>query len=179
MPSDPSGLQPERDGRLECLECGRSFRLLPPHLGSIHGLSAAEYRQRHRLPRKLSLRASDLNETAREQGTARYSARPDIRANMAVGRQVNDRDRAVAASLETADFALVREARRRGGAGKRSAARRRIDERAQSCGFATIEDYLAAREGVAVAALARELGVARTTVSEWRRRVIGPASPPG
>lgn len=174
---DELGRQPEQDGRLQCLACGRWLRLLPPHLGRAHSMSAAEYRAEYRLPRKLSLRASDLNETAREQGRARYADRPDIRAAMEAGRQTIDPENAVANSRQTARYELVLDARRRGGQGKRASAERRMNEAAQGVGFADMSAYLAARHGVKVAAIARELGVPRTTAMNWLARHQGPSLP--
>lgn len=169
MTNEP-GRQPEEDGRLRCLACGRWFRLLPPHLGRAHSMSAAEYRDAYRLPRSLSLRAADLNETAREQGRARYADRPDIRAAMAAGRQIIDPNAAVAGSRTTAGYELVREARRRGGQGKQKASRDRMDKAARALGFPDIDAYLKARTGMKVAAIARELAVPRTTVMNWIAR---------
>lgn len=172
-----AGRQPEEDGRLQCLACGRWFRLLPPHLGPAHSLSAAEYRAAYRLPRRLSLRAADLGETASEQGRDRYADRPDIRAHMAAGRQGIDPGTAVAGSRETARYAMVRDARRRGGQGKRAAADRRMDDAARAAGFPDMRAYLAARGGVKVAAMARELRAPRTTVMRWIA-ACAPAEPP-
>ncbi|WP_425580356.1 MucR family transcriptional regulator [Streptomyces polychromogenes] len=115
-----SGVQPQEDGRLECLECGGWYRLLPPHLGAAHRMSAAEYREAHQLPRRLGLRARDLSEQAREQGRARYAARKDIRAAMAQGRAGGPGPDAVRSSQETAHRPGVIEARRRGGQGRRA-----------------------------------------------------------
>ncbi|MBT2511519.1 MucR family transcriptional regulator [Streptomyces sp. ISL-98] len=163
----PAGQQPQSDGRLMCLDCGSWYKLLAPHLARAHGTTTVAYREAHRLPRKLSLRAADLNARAREQGRARYASRPDIRQAMEAGRAVNDFAAAVAASRVSARYDMVRAARRKGGAGKREAARRRIDARAQARGYATIEAYFAARAAASVASMARELAVARTTVDAW------------
>lgn len=161
----------DEDGRLLCLECGRPFSLLAPHLARAHGMTSAEYREAHRLPRRLGLRTVALSEQARKAGTDRYAQRPDIREVMARGRtRAVDTD-AVASSQETALRPMVRAARKRGGQGHADAARRRMTARVQAAGFVTIGDYFAARTGAAVAAMARELGVARRTVSAWRKRI--------
>jgi DNA invertase Pin-like site-specific DNA recombinase len=166
----PSGEQPQENGRLRCLECGQWYKLLAPHLARAHGMSTGDYRQAHRLPRKLSLRAADLNERAREQGLARYAERPDIRAHMAAGRQAVDRANTAAGTRASAEFAMVRAARRRGGQGNKAAARRSIDQRAQKLGYDSVETYFAARPGAPIARMAAELGVARSTVSNWLRQ---------
>jgi hypothetical protein len=169
--TDTTGQQPRgEDGRLQCLECGHWYKLLAPHLAPAHAMSTAEYRAAHHLPRHLSLRASDLNESARVQGVARYAARPDIRAHMQSGRQAINLDNAIAGTRDTATYAMVRAAHKRGGQGKQAAARRRMDNRANHLGYADIEAYFAARIGVATAQLARELGIPRTTVTTWRRQ---------
>lgn len=36
--------------RIECLECGRRFAFLQPHLLRAHGIGADEYRARHEIP---------------------------------------------------------------------------------------------------------------------------------
>lgn len=169
-PAGDGGVQREEGGRLECLECGRWYRLLPPHLARAHGTTAAAYRAAHRLPRTLPLRARDLAARAREQGRARIAARPDIRGNLAAGRE------ALAASgytvnSDTADYPMVREAHRSGGRGKRAAAAARVDAAARTLGYADLAAYLADRGAVPTAALARELSLPRTTVAAWRARL--------
>lgn len=170
----PAGQQPQENGRLQCLECGRWFRLMAPHLGHAHAMSAAEYREAHQLPRKLSLRADDLNQRAREQGAARYADRPDIRAAMATGRRSIDPADAVAGTRATARYELVRAARRRGGQGKQRAARDRMDQAAQAIGFPDITAYFAARPQMRTAHMARELSVPRATVLSWRTTTAAP-----
>ena len=168
--TDPAGIQPVRDdGRLQCLECGRFYLLLAPHLARAHNMTSDEYREAHRLPRTLALRAADLSERAREQGRTRYANRPDIQAALAAGRRTYQDNNATEASRITARYTMVVAARRRGGAGKREASRRRMAACAAALGFADIDAYFAAREGVPVTEMARELGVARTTVTNWRR----------
>jgi hypothetical protein len=167
----------DEDGRLICLECGRPFRLLAPHLAPAHGMTSAQYREAHQLPRQLSLRTVALSARARQQGVDRYVQRPDIREAMAQGRTRATDTTAVTSSQETAMRSMVREARRRGGQGHADAARRRMTERVQAAGFATIDDYFAARTGASVAAMARELGVARRTVSAWRKRIADGSGP--
>lgn len=161
-------LQPEQDGRLQCLECGRWYRLLPPHLGRVHEMSAAEYRKAHQLPRKLGLRASDLAEQARNQGRVRYTQRPDIRAHMAAGRTTIDRTNVVAGTRASAGYEMVRAAHRAGGQGAKAAHRRRADQAAQALGFTDLDAYLDAREEVPHARAARELGISRQAIRRYR-----------
>ncbi|MER5973313.1 MucR family transcriptional regulator [Streptomyces sp. NPDC002055] len=133
---EPDGVQPVEDSRLQCLECGRWFRLMAPHLKHAHAMTTAEYRQAHRLPRKLSLRAPDLTERARGQGRERFAAREDMQAAFAAGREMVVRAACGAGTRATADYPMVVEARRRGGQGHRRKSLQRIDAAAQSLGFA-------------------------------------------
>lgn len=165
------GVQPQEDGRLECLECGGWYRLRPPHLGAAHRMSAAEYREAHQLPRRQGLRARDLSERAREQGRARYAAREDIRATMDQGRAGGPGPDAVRSSQETAHRPGVIEARRRGGQGRRASARRRADQAAQSVGYPDLGAFFADRRGATAAAMAAELGLPRTTVGAWKQQL--------
>jgi hypothetical protein len=163
------------DGRLICLDCGRPFALLAPHLAQAHGTNTAQYREAHDLPRRLSLRAAALSERARQQGADRYRQRADIRQAMEQGRTPATDTTATASSQETAMRPMVRIARQRGGQGKSAAARRRMAERVQAAGFADLGGYFAARTSESVSAMARELAVARKSVRLWRERVAAEA----
>lgn len=175
-----SGIQEyDEDGRLICLDCGRPFRLLAPHLARAHGTNTAQYREAHQLPRTLSLRAASLSEQARQQGASRYRQRPDIRANMEQGRTRAPDTTATASSQETAMRPMVRQARQRGGQGKAAAALQRITERVQACGFTDLSTYFAARSGASISAMARELDVSRRTISAWRGRSAAHTPPAG
>lgn len=166
-----AGIQEYDDaGRLLCLECGQPYQYLAPHLTRAHGMNSADYREAHQLPRTLSLRATALTKRAREQGRDRYRQRPDIRANLDAGRMTAPDTPAVGSSRETALRPMVRQARRRGGQGKAAAEHRRMLEKLQAAGFTSLEEFLAARQGASVLAMARELGVPRMTLDGWIRR---------
>lgn len=170
----PAGHQPRGDdGRLQCLDCGNWYRLLAPHLARAHATTTAEYRETHRLPRTLSLRAADLTAAAREQGAARYASRPDIRANLAAGRQTLDPRNGAAGTKATATYEMTLAAHHRGGQTARKTAARRIDGYAQRLGFDTIGAYFEARQGMPVARMARELGAPRTSVRRWMEQARG------
>lgn len=162
------GLQPEANGRLRCLECGRWYRFLPPHLGPAHEMSAAEYRERHQLPARLGLRGSDLRARAAEQGRDRYAARPDIRAAMERGRADGPVPLRYEEARRTAGRPLNRAAKRAGGQAARAARLARLDARAVALGYDDLAAYLAARSAVSEAAVAQELGCGRATVGRWR-----------
>lgn len=51
--------------QIECLECGRWYSFLPPHLHRTHGMTADEYRERHNLPASAPLAGSTYREAHR------------------------------------------------------------------------------------------------------------------
>lgn len=55
-----AGVQPEREGRLQCLDCGSWYRFLERHIVSKHGQSPDYYRGRHGLPVTQPLLPSDI-----------------------------------------------------------------------------------------------------------------------
>jgi hypothetical protein len=80
MPADPLGLGDpdgygrygvleEQPGGLVCHECGRTFPSLGLHAYRGHGMTAAQYRERHGLQRTAGLITADLR--ARIQDNAR------------------------------------------------------------------------------------------------------------
>jgi hypothetical protein len=140
-------------------------------------MTSPEYRETHNLPRKLSLRAQDLTDHASEQGRERYADRPDIRAAMEAGRHDRNLPAATRSSQETALRPLVRAARKRGGQGKQASAQQRMDVAAQQLGFDTLTAYLNARQGVTASAMARELGVPRSTLGHWLNLWASTAQP--
>lgn len=173
--SEP-GVQPEADGRLECLECRRWFRQLPPHLARAHDLTGGDYRERHKLPITLSLRAADLRERASEQGRARFESRPDIRQAFADGRAADPQGRTaagVAGSRRTAGRRGVRDARERGAQGRAAAAQAVLDARASALGYADLRAFLAAavEGGQTQGWMAGKLGITRVTAGRWLREL--------
>jgi len=149
---------------------------MAPHLARAHGMNTAQYREAHRLPRKLSLRAADLSRRASEQGKDRYASRPDIRAALADGPRHQNRTASAEGTRATANYPMVVQARRRGGQGHRAASRRRIEERAQGLGYTSLRDYFAAHHGAADTEIARALGLDRSTVKTWRTRLAEEAA---
>lgn len=70
------GVLPRGDDWVLCLECGRHFKTLSSHL-KTHGLTAAEFRLRHQLPRQEPLMCDDLRAqtgrmSAERVGTAQW-----------------------------------------------------------------------------------------------------------
>lgn len=69
-------MQPEADGRLQCLECGRWYRQLGQHLSVKHELHPDDYRRVHQLPRSRGLHAADILERRSQQGRDRFEQDP-------------------------------------------------------------------------------------------------------
>jgi predicted transcriptional regulator len=55
------GVQPERDGVLQCLECGVRYRGIAQHVRQKHGIDPDDYRRDHELPRTLALWPQELS----------------------------------------------------------------------------------------------------------------------
>ncbi|MBC9719391.1 MucR family transcriptional regulator [Streptomyces sp. TRM66268-LWL] len=72
-PSVEPGVQPEKDGLLQCLECGGWYRGLGGHTANKHKISADEYRSRHGLAVSHRLQSADLAETRRAYGRQRWA----------------------------------------------------------------------------------------------------------
>ncbi|MBM2884080.1 MucR family transcriptional regulator [Chromobacterium phragmitis] len=51
--------------KITCLECGKPFDVLSPHLRRAHGMSSDDYRERFQLPRGEPLVSSEVSETRR------------------------------------------------------------------------------------------------------------------
>lgn len=68
------GVQPEADGRLQCLECGLWFRQLGQHVVRKHDMSADDYRRIHELPAGRGLHAADILERRAELARAAIAA---------------------------------------------------------------------------------------------------------
>lgn len=58
------------DDRIKCLECGKWYIFLPPHLRGTHGMTAEEYRERHGLNMTEPLAGPDYRERASKRFTA-------------------------------------------------------------------------------------------------------------
>lgn len=170
MEIDP-GVQPVEYDRLQCLECARWYRQLPPHLRAAHDLSGAEYRERHELATKVPLRAPDLQDRASSQGRDRYASRPDIRQHLEDGRAAADPVEHLAGVQRTARYEGVRAVRRIGGAARHDKALADLDARAEALGFTDLAAYLAARAGTGYRPIAAEIGVGRTPLRRWYRRL--------
>ena len=52
---------------IECLECGKKFSFLVAHLRCTHKMTAAEYRERHGIPRKTPLAGLTYRQQQREK----------------------------------------------------------------------------------------------------------------
>lgn len=59
--------------KITCLLCGRAFKQLHVHLGSIHGVSENEYKTRYGLPFRTGLNCANLHERLSDIARSRSS----------------------------------------------------------------------------------------------------------
>lgn len=105
---------------LLCHECGSRFRHLGLHAWKGHGLSAAQYRDRHGLPRARGLLTEAVAETIRSNATGRYTRDGPLALSRDPGRAAAARlelgsllSPAAAAARDLRTAALGRSTRRR------------------------------------------------------------------
>ncbi|MEU4607455.1 MucR family transcriptional regulator [Kribbella sp. NPDC023972] len=67
------GMLEETDDGLVCHECGRAFPNLGLHAWRGHGMTAAQYREKHGLQRRRGLVSSELRTRIRTNATARMA----------------------------------------------------------------------------------------------------------
>lgn len=141
----PAGRQPEEDGLLACLECGRWYRGLGSHVALAHEISADDYRARHELPRGRGLWAQDARDGAGRRAAERAGRYPDAVRTRLRGTP-EEVERAVAARRESIKRAgtqrLVRENYERMGAAARSRTRGKYDQMAVDAGYDGIDDLI-------------------------------------
>ncbi|EAX8473356.1 hypothetical protein AH421_12110 [Salmonella enterica] len=53
--------------KIQCLECGKMFQMLGTHLLKMHGMTAAEYRERFNLPAKTPLAGAAYRQIHRDK----------------------------------------------------------------------------------------------------------------
>jgi predicted transcriptional regulator len=173
--ADP-GIQPEEDGCLLCLECGRWFRHVGLHAVNAHEIDVDEYRRRHELPATLALCARDLRELLADKARDQYATTPRIRDGFAANR----------ASIaehppphqHTGDRAGVRAIRRAaahavaGRIGQLNAERAQAayDDKARALGYADIGELLEKSRTLYAHEVGSLLGVGPNTITKLRRR---------
>jgi hypothetical protein len=175
--SDEAGTQPEADGRLQCLECGRWYRALGSHLTHGEGMTLDAYRERHGLPATLPLAAADLRSRWRKQ-TRQRRASGDLPtlvdpAISATGRRNGATRHALTAArpgVRAVHQAGIATARTRAIANARAA----LDETATALGYAGWHALIVNTCHEDTGTLARLTGRERQTITYWRRKIIGP-----
>lgn len=165
------------DGLITCAECGRRFRSLGKHLRRAHGLNAAEYRARHRLPATGALVADGVRQLQSDRQRALLDDDPEALDHLAPYRTSEHldtlREAAIAAHHETRDHDLVRAHR---APGQRYAVqamlgrrRERLDEMARVAGYGDFAAAIAATRDLTSREAASRLGVGASTVLRYRR----------
>ncbi|MFE7237157.1 MucR family transcriptional regulator [Streptomyces sp. NPDC057580] len=169
--ADDSGLVP-------CLICRGQYRSLGPHLYRAHGVSAADYRAQHGLPATAALMAPATREALSAARRKAMETDPDLVGRMrAAGLDPAElARRSSEARARTDRLPQVRNARRRGwdkSVAQSAAARREgREEAARRAGFVSWEEAIEATRGLPSQEAAERLGMGRTTVKRWRRRIL-------
>lgn len=172
----------DSDGLLTCLECTRRFRSLGRHLQAAHGVTAAEYRQRHHLPATGALSADGMREDTSNRQRARLAGDPaafdHLRPYQDGNRLDQIRETAIEAHRGTMSTDLVRTHRL---AGQRYAVqvmaasrRERLDEIARRAGFGSMDAAVRETADLALKSAARRIGVGPSTVARWRAKTGRP-----
>lgn len=165
------------DGLITCLECGRRFRSLGPHLARAHQLPAREYRARHQLPATAALTSDNTRASLRDQRLQALAQDPTLLDHLRAWPTPRG-PRTVPGQVP-----VVREHRRgtdhlRVAASARVRARRR-EERAQAAGYDTWATAVEATRELTRDLAAAQLGCGTTTITQWRARLAPPDRPRG
>lgn len=157
---------------ITCLECGRTLRSLGGHL-RVHGLTAAEYRERHQLPRTAALESLPSRQR-RADSTSREVARqlthdPDAQVRRArVGRE---HTRVAHQSPIVAEHRAAGQAK--GVEAMRRARRAALEARMREAGYDSLEHAVRATASMTVAGAAARLGCSVTSIRRWRVQHLG------
>ncbi|WP_370078102.1 MucR family transcriptional regulator [Streptacidiphilus sp. MAP12-16] len=178
----PPGVQPEADGRLQCLECGRWYRQLGQHLTATHDLHPDDYRRSHQLPRSRGLHAADILQRRSQRGKQHYTNDPDALLRQLTPTQTTLEQRVAlsrAARSESAKRAGSRTTARQNGARVHQAWLASIDERftehARRLGHPDITALLETTRALSDPAFGRLVGVTTKQAANFRRRHAIPA----
>jgi hypothetical protein len=172
-----AGTQPQDEGRLQCLECGRWYRSLASHLIQGEGIELDTYRERHGLPATLPLASTQLRSLWREQ-TRQRRQRGELPTEVDPDRREAGRRNGVSRRSQTAGRPGVRKIHQAGMAKARARAvanaRAELRELAIGLGYTDWEELIIRTCGQDTATLARLVGRDRQTITYWRRKIIGP-----
>lgn len=167
------GEQPEEDGLLACLECGRWYRGLGGHVAGAHDMTADEYRQRHELPRNRGLWAEDARRGAGARAKQRAGRYPKAMKTRLTGSRAQV-EHGVAARRESykraGTQALMREHWDRMAKEKRQRIRGKYEDLAKAAGYSGIDDLIDQVKDESSAVLAQILGVS-VSGAKWVRRL--------
>lgn len=167
------GEQPEEDGLLACLECGRWYRGLGGHVAGAHDMTADEYRERHELPRNPGLWAEDARRGAGARAKQRAGRYPKAIKTRLTGSRAQV-EHGVAARRESykraGTQALMREHWDRMGKQKRQRIRVKYEDLAKAAGYAGIDDLIDKVKDESASVLAEILGVS-VSGAKWVRRL--------
>jgi hypothetical protein len=166
----------DEDGLIVCLECNRRFRSLSGHLRT-HGLTSAEYRERHCLPATAALSSDATRLASQSYWRSRLADDPAALDHLT---QYHDparldemRERGIEKHHETRDYEVVRENRlpgqRRGVEAMVAARLAKLDAAVREHGYTTVEAAVIATREMSMKAAARATGLSEQTVK--RRRV--------
>ena len=175
-PGVPAGVQPEQDGLLQCLECGRWYRQLGQHVVGKHHVRVEDYKRRHELPATRGLHAADILARRAATGRARWENDPGLRERLVATRTTPEQRVAAsrAARRESAARAGVRAASAAAGVRANAAWLASIDRRhlaaVTALGFAGIDEFWHAHSHLSNPAAARVLGVTTKQTAALRAR---------
>jgi len=175
-PKVPLGVQPEEANRVQCLDCGRWYRLLGNHLRQAHGITVAEYQAEFELPASRGLVPEDLREQMAARARQRLDTDERLRAALTndAATLAERRKLSVRAREENKHRAGVRRAWQESAwdaSKKRSKnLRTRLDQRARKLGYADIVHLLTGTTHLTAAQLGELLGASTTEATKLRAR---------
>ncbi len=170
----PDGADP--DGLVTCLECGRRFRSLGPHLARAHRITADAYREQHQLPASAALMATGTRNALSATRLEAIRESPDLldRMTSATPSLEELARRSAEARAGTDHLPAVRAARRRGwDVSVRKSAQVREEHReqaARSAGYASWAEAISKTRHLSGRQAASLLSVGQATVQRWRAR---------
>lgn len=178
----PPGVQPEADGKLQCLECGVWYRGLGQHVARKHGMDPDDYRRDHELPKTRALWPEDLRQQQADRVRSSLAADPAWRAAFRPSHTTQEERLAMAhaALRESVGRAGVRAVRQQaaaeGGRHRRAALEQKHARRAHELGYSSLAEMLTATSDLTGRGVGALLGVSAAVATTLRRR-HGLASP--
>jgi len=160
------------DGLLTCLECNIRLR----------GLTAAEYRERHRLPATGALQADGLRQAGSERQRAILADDPAALDHLRPWQDPSHldaiRSAAVETHHETRGRPLVRAHRapgqRAGVQAMLDSRQAKLDATAVAAGYESLEDAVRRTADLSAREAAARVGVGESTVRRWRAKLAQP-----